>query len=383
MECKDADYRACKAAALLDGRIAKLSMLTLACFAFGCVIRGGGQPTSSSIGPGSNGGGAGAASATGAAGPGGATSGGSPGLPVPPGAGLPRPSGTPGNITVLNWAGFTSAVSYTFDDTNSSQISNYAALNALGVRMTFYLITNKTTEFNSAVWLQALRDGHEIGSHTRSHRRPGTAADVDAGDLDLRNKFGITVYTMAAPFGDPSYIALAAPRYLINRGVNDGNILPNGNTDPFNVNCFVPAAGAAASAFNNAIDAGRTAGAWKTVLVHGFMGGSDSAYQPVAIGEFTASVNHAKSLGDVWIDTVLNVAAYWRAQKMFSAIAPATSGNSRTWTWTLPAHFPPGKVLRVRVDGGTLTQPGGRTLTWDDHGYYEVALDAGSVTLSP
>ena len=44
------------------------------------------------------------------------------------------------------------------------------------------------------------------------------------------------------------------------------------------------------------------------MLVHGFTGGSDSAYQPVAIGEFTASVNHAKSLGDVWIDTVLNVA---------------------------------------------------------------------------
>ncbi len=152
-----------------------------------------------------------------------------------------------------------------------------------------------------------MRDGHEIGSHTRSHRRPGTDADVDAGDVDIRNKFGVTVYTMAAPFGDPSYISLAAPRYLINRGVNDGNILPNGNTDPFNINCFVPATGAAASAFNNAIDAGRTAGAWKTVLVHGFTGGSDSAYQPVAIGEFTASVNYAKSLGDVWIDTVLNV----------------------------------------------------------------------------
>ena len=113
--------------------------------------------------------------------------------------------------------------------------------------MTFYLITNKTTEFNNAVWPQALRDGHEIGSHTRSHQRPGTDADVDAGDMDLRNKFGITVYTMAAPFGDPSYIALAAPRYLINRGVNDGNILPNGNTDPFNINCFVPAEGAAAT----------------------------------------------------------------------------------------------------------------------------------------
>lgn len=383
MECKDAGDRACKAAPSLDVQMWKWATVTLACLALGCVIRGGDQRTSSTIGPGGNSSVAGAAATTGAVATGGSASGESTGLPVPPGAGKPRPSGTPGDITVLNWAGFKSAVSYTFDDTNSSQIANYAALNALGVRMTFYLITNKTTEFNDAVWTQAVRDGHEIGSHTRSHRRPGTDADVDAGALDIRNKFGVTVYTMAAPFGDPSYIALAAPRYLINRGVNDGNILPDGNTDPFNINCFVPPTGAAASAFNTAINAGRAAGAWKTVLVHGFTGGSDSAYQPVAIGEFTSSVNYAKSLGDVWIDTVLNVAAYWRAQKMFAAITPTTSGNSRTWTWTLPAHFPPGKVLRVRVDGGTLTQPGGRTLTWDEHGYYEVALDAGSVTLSP
>jgi hypothetical protein len=44
--------------------------------------------------------------------------------------------------------------------------------------------------------------------------------------------------------------------------------------------------------------------------------------------------------------------------------------------------LPPGKYLRVKVDGGTLTQAG-QTLAWDEHGYYEVALDAGSLTLSP
>ena len=48
----------------------------------------------------------------------------------------------------------------------------------------------------------------------------------------------------------------------------------------------------------------------------------------------------------------------------------------------MPDHFPPGKYLRVTVAEGTLTQ-GGQTLTWDDHGYYEIALDAGSVTLGP
>ena len=201
--------------------------------------------------------------------------------------------------------------------------------------------------------------------------------------MDLRTKFGITVYTMASPYGNDTYVPLASTRYLINRGVRSGTVMPNDNTDPFNIYCFVPNQGAAASAFNTEINAGRTAGGWKTVLVHGFNGGSDGAYQPVAIAEFTASVNYTKGLGDVWIDTVLNVGAYWRGQKMFSAITPTTSGNSRTWTWTLPAHFPPGKYLRVRVEGGTLTQPGGRTLTWDDHGYYEVALDAGSLTLSP
>ena len=159
-------------------------------------------------------------------------------------------------------------------------------------------------------------------------------------------------------------------------------IAPNGSTDPFNLNCYVPPPSAAASAFNTEIDAARNAGGWKIVLVHGFIGGTDSAYQPVDINEFVAGVNHAKSFGDMWIDTTVAIASYWRGQKVFSAVTPASSGGNMTWTWALPAHFPPGKFLRVKVNGGTLAQAGG-TLAWNDHGFYEVALDAGSLTLSP
>jgi len=355
----------------------RLSLAGVTCLAAGCIVHDSGVRETA-------GGGAVAAasSAAGNAPPGYNTTG-SPALPAPPAGGVPRPSGAAGNLTVLDWAGFRAAVTYTFDDANSSQIQHYAELQALGVRMTFYLITGKTPEFDDPVWQRAVHDGHEIGSHTKSHRHTGTQADIDASNEAIRQRLGVDAWTMAAPYGDASYIPLAPGRYLINRGVANGAIGPNDETDPFNLFCYIPPAGAKAAAFNAEVDAARGAGKWKTVLVHGFAGGTDAAYQAVSIGEFIAAVNHAKSFGDVWIDSMVNVGAYWRAQKMFVAIAPTTSGNSKTWTWTLPPHFPPGKVLRVRVDGGTLTQPGGRTLAWDDHGYYEVALDAGSVTLSP
>ena len=222
-----------------------------------------------------------------------------------PAGGVPRPSGAPGNVTVLDWAGFKAAVSYTFDDTNSSQIQHYAELQALGVRMTFYLITGKTAELADPAWARAVKDGHELGNHSRRHVRAGTAADLEAADSDLRGKFGITVYTMASPYGDASYPPLATTRYLINRGVVNGLIAPGDDTDPFNIHCYVPPARAAAATFNAEIDAVRNGGGWTTVLVHGFLGGSDGAYQPVDIGEFTPSVNHAKSFGDVWIDSVV------------------------------------------------------------------------------
>jgi peptidoglycan/xylan/chitin deacetylase (PgdA/CDA1 family) len=337
--------------------------------------------SSSGSTPGADGGGSGGTTG-GSGGAGGAASLGVSGLPVPPGAGdLPQPSGSAGNLTVLDWAGFKAAVSYTFDDTNSSQIAHYAELQALGVHLTFYLITGKA-EASDPTWAQALLDGHELGNHTQTHLMAGTAADVDAATTFLQQKYGITVWTAAAPYGDASYTPLAATRFLVNRGVSNGLMAANDNTDPFSLFCYIPPQDSLAGAFNDQIDAARTAGGWRTVLVHGFTGGTDGAFQPVSITEFTSSVAHSKSLGDVWIDSVVNVASYWRGQKTFTSVNPATAGADRTWTWTLPDHFPPGKYLRVKVDGGTLMQ-GGTPLAWDPHGYYEVALDAGSLTLSP
>jgi len=84
----------------------------------------------------------------------------------------------------------------------------------------------------------------------------------------------------------------------------------------------------------------------------------------------------------LWIDTVVIFGAYWRAQRVVAAAIPTRNGSNLTWSWSLPANFPPGICLRVKVDGGASKQSG-VDLQWDNHGFYEVMLDAGNLTLSP
>ena len=98
--------------------------------------------------------------------------------------------------------------------------------------------------------------------------------------------------------------------------------------------------------------------------------------------EITESINATKELRTVWQDSVVNVGAYWMGQKTFIAGSTKTDNTNQTRTWTLPKNFPSGKCLRVNVDGGVLRQ-NSKELAWNEHGYYEIALDTGSLTLSP
>ena len=70
---------------------------------------------------------------------------------------MPKPAGAVGNLAVLNWAGFQSAVTWTFDDSQPSQIEHYAELQAVGVPMTFYICEgNKGLANFDATWTQAV-----------------------------------------------------------------------------------------------------------------------------------------------------------------------------------------------------------------------------------
>ena len=311
------------------------------------------------------------------------------GLAVPPGtATVAKPTGAVGGLKVVSWAGFKAAVTYTFDDANQSQVDHYSSLEALGVHYTFFLIGAKVAT-NLSAWKQAIKDGHEIGNHTQTHDGndgtfPGYPQDISEGQTTIENALGITLYTMAAPNGDAGYSSPAQTYYFMNRGVADGLYMAGNETapSPFNGYCYIPPASAPASDFNSEVDGAVNGGGWRVVLVHGFVGGTDGAYQPVNLSDFVSGVNYTKSKGNVWIDTYMNVGAYWRGGNAVAKATAATSGSNTTYTWTLPAHFPPGKYIRVTVTGGTPSQRG-TALAWDPHGYYEVSLDAGSLTLGP
>jgi hypothetical protein len=131
-----------------------------------------------------------------------------------------------------------------------------------------------------------------------------------------------------------------------------------------------------------AVDA-RDQGKWALILVHQVGPATDSiGCCEVPAATIAASMRHLKALGNVWGDTVVNVASYWVGQKLLSTATPVVAGATTTWSWELPANFPPGKYLRVGVTGGTLKQHG-TALPWNDRGFYEVALDAGELTLEP
>ena len=188
-------------------------------------------------------------------------------LPTPPGSGnVSRPSGATANLKVLPWAGFKSAVSYTFDDSQPSQIAHYAELQAEHVPMTFYVsIANSTEASYDATFTEAVKDGHEIGNHTDHHCQAdltgcsfGTPLANLADELDtctayIPQHFGQkAVWTGASPFGDTGYDTDASSRFFLYRGVSSGTIAPNDDTDPFDLPCLLAATGETAAEFNTA-----------------------------------------------------------------------------------------------------------------------------------
>ena len=111
---------------------------------------------------------------------------------------------------ITNWPeNKAGAVSLTFDDGTQSQLSlGIPALNARGMKGTFFVITDRVGGAWDP-WKNAAMAGHEIGSHTKSHPYLTTLStsqliDELGGSLPLIDAqiTSQNVFSLAYPYGD-------------------------------------------------------------------------------------------------------------------------------------------------------------------------------------
>ena len=312
------------------------------------------------------------------------------GLPKPP-----TPVGfkigsvkAPGGLKIVNWAGFRAAITYTFDD--GLQADEYPELQATSERMTFFLPCGGDNH-TFPVWWQAAKDGQEIGNHTENHcRADGThcagghwagsiEAEYDECTAYLKQTCEVgNVWTTAAPYGDMGYDRVARTRFFLNRGGNEGYVRADDSSDPYHLPIHEPQPGAKAGTLNLVVVAAVNGGYWRIFALHSLK--ANTGFDPVDVNELVANISYTKTRGDVWIDSMVNIGAYWMGQELLENATETRSKYATTLTWTVPSHFPAGKYVRVISTRGRLEQ-GGHAIPLSESGYYDVALDPGKLTI--
>jgi hypothetical protein len=273
-----------------------------------------------------------------------------------------KPTGAAGGLTVLDWAGFKGAVSFTFDDNMTT--GSYSKFKATGAHVTLFVTAAMS---NYAGYTGAPAAGDEIGNHTTTHTSSGNTNDFQTMQATIQSSYGVTAYTGASPNGDASWVTPSKSFFIANRGVSEADIAARSATvDLFNLPAYIPTSGAGAKDMGTHIKSG----IWKVFCVHGW---ASPAYNPISESEMLSTMTTAVS-GGYWTESMENVAAYFLGQRGISASSTTNA------TWTLPAHFPPNMCVRITTTGGTVTQKGAE-VPWDSHGYYQISLDALEVTV--
>lgn len=308
------------------------------------------------------------------------------GLPIPPSLSenrtVPVPLGTDCGLTILDWAGFTGAASYTFDDSRPTQIEHWRELGTTGINMTFYVVPVWNTPETRTILRTIHAAGSELGNHTYSHKRIATLAgnkdemtrEITECASYISETLGLkAACSFAYPYGELDWRNSFNGRFMLARSVEQGTIKPLDDTDPFALPIFAVNERHTEKTFNEVLDTSVKEGSWVIFMFHALLPGDNWA-AGVPIDSVMASLGHAKATKKLWLDSVENIGAYWIAQKILSAVTPISDERRKIWTWNLPERFPTGMYLRVRINGGSLHQNGKR-IPWNSCGFYEIALD--------
>jgi len=209
------------------------------------------------------------------------------------------------------------ALTYSFDDGLQDHYNNAAPLlEKFGFRGTFFIIPSKVPETNAQAsskktgewggisWLQLkemLRNGHEIGNHSMSHRSLKSLNDtillkeIEGSWQEIKDKTGVAPLTFCYPYNafDEHIRSIALLYHIATRdscmGIGKNTTVEN---------------------FNAIADSAIKKKLWKVFMIHGIVNGFD-AFKDQQLLEH--HLNYVKQYEDkIWISTFANVFRYIR-----------------------------------------------------------------------
>ena len=293
------------------------------------------------------------------------------------------------DLKVAPWDGHKAAASLTFDDGDPSHLDvAVPELNRRKLHGTFFLIANQITRKDE--WRQILKDGHEIGNHTLDHKHAtgltpeDEEAQVTGAQNVLQKEFGVPVLTFAYPFTEvtPSLEARVAKTHFLARGGYGGGLYvmtPDSNPDWANLASHMTMTNQPMETYQSWIDEDSQKQGWLIFMIHG-LEGTVSGWQPITKKMFGQILDALQAKDkDIWVDSLLNVGCYFRAEKIFEKAEVKQNDKEKTWKWDLPNRFPK-TVLKVKIDASgaasapalELTQDGKTALVADKDGFYPV-----------
>lgn len=230
------------------------------------------------------------------------------------------------------WNGHKAALSLTFDDGLQCQLDHAVpAMDSLGIRGTFFLPTDcPQYPLDIPRWMAAAHTGHEIGSHSQTHRK---AASMEVQEMKIEARgskryleqvFERKITSFCYPYTDAprDYQDQVRAFYQQARGGRvaraDKIITPGDNVNIFNVPCLhVSGAAFERSEIFPVIHEAVDRGGWVVLMLHG-VGPDESQWDNVPSAWFTTLLGELAYLRihkQLWTAPFGEVAAYYRGMR--------------------------------------------------------------------
>lgn len=281
-------------------------------------------------------------------------------------------------ITTVPWDGHPGAVSFTFDDSEISQLNNlgeYFEKNQ-DIKVTFFM-TGGMNAGNQSKYFPMAAKGHEIGNHSKTHSDLTKSNDLKGEITDykytLESKGDFEVVSFATPYCyyNDAVEAEIAKAHIVNRNCQ-GAIKYKWDEEPvwerISSDCYQ---GDTQQSKGNMSEA-KQKNAWTVQLNHGVDGrGFGYGIEP---SDMISIMDEAKAQG-LWRAPMGRVASYYRAHFVIDKATSTNIDGGFKVTWTSPHPAMPKSVpLRVKIEGaeGKTVKQKGKEIQAESDGSYVI-----------